>query len=191
MSTRNPTHGTKVTDPNAPVKVEAAGIVTKDSLAAESETFSENKLSTPASDKPAPQDTVQQKPATSHDDQAHSHDHADSKDKSVNVGSSSNTATSSKSNHSVASTAPSYVHTAGHRTDGPHGKGLSEGGFESDDKHNASFTSKIGSKDDPGRLAVEKMIRANAQAAADAGMPSQKQVAETGIYDALDSDKPA
>lgn len=160
-------------------------------------------MSTPASDKPASKDTTPQKPATSHDHQdhghAHSHDHAhshghahaNSKEKSSNVESSSNTSTSSKSNHSVAGTAPSYVHATGQKIGGPHGKNLHEGGFESDDKHNASFTSKIGSEDDPGRLAEEKMIRANAQLATEAGMPSQKMVPETGIYAALEGDKPA
>jgi len=51
MSTRNPTHGTKVTDPTAPNINENAGAVASDSLAAQSTTeggdFSENRGSAP------------------------------------------------------------------------------------------------------------------------------------------------
>jgi hypothetical protein len=93
---------------------------------------------------------------------------------------------------SNAETAPSYV-TAQSATypGGPKGKNLTEGGFESDDTKNASFTSDIGSKNDPGRLAEEKMQRENADAAGDAAMPRQKGITGDNEYDALGGDAPA
>lgn len=67
----------------------------------------------------------------------------------------------------------------------PKGKNLTEGGFESEDGTNASFTSEIGSKNDPGRLAEEKFQRGNADAANVAGMPRQQGGTGDNSFDAL------
>lgn len=90
---------------------------------------------------------------------------------------------------SSAGTAPSYVDSqfidAGGR---PKGKNLTEGGFESNDRNNASFNSEIGTKNDPGRAAELNFQRANADAAGDAGFPRQKGVSGDTPYDSLDND---
>ena len=74
----------------------------------------------------------------------------------------------------------------------PKGANLTEGGFDSDDAHNASFNTEIGSKDDPGRLAELKFERARAVSARDAGHgPRQKEVTNDGQYDVLSSEEQA
>ncbi|KZF23657.1 hypothetical protein L228DRAFT_246490 [Xylona heveae TC161] len=74
----------------------------------------------------------------------------------------------------------------------PKGVNLREGGFDSDSKYNASFTSDIGGKNDPGRLAEAKFQRAAAESGPDAaGGPRQKGVSGDGQYDALNSDQAA
>jgi hypothetical protein len=87
--------------------------------------------------------------------------------------------------------APNYV--ASQFVDGglPKGKNLTEGGFTDSDGKNASFTSEIGSKDDPGRLAEEKFLRQNADAADDAGMPRQQGATGDNSFDALGSETSA
>ena len=92
---------------------------------------------------------------------------------------------------SAAGIAPSYVNSQFQDVAGPHGKNLTEGGFESTDSKNASFNQEIGTKNDPGRLAEEKMFRANADAAGDAAMPRQKGMTGDNEYDALGGDTPA
>jgi hypothetical protein len=68
---------------------------------------------------------------------------------------------------------------------------LTEGGFESDDSKNASFNQEIGTENDPGRLAEEKMQRTNADAGGDAVMPRQGGVTDDNEYSALGGDTPA
>jgi hypothetical protein len=92
---------------------------------------------------------------------------------------------------SNAGTAPSYVNSQYKDHGGPHGKNLTEGGFESDDRKNASFNQEIGTNNNPGRLAELKMQRANADAAGDAGMPRQNGITGDNEYEALSSDTPA
>ena len=77
---------------------------------------------------------------------------------SGNTGSSSGT-----SNNSLADTAPSYVTsvTAAAADGKPKGSGLTEGGFDSNPENNASFTSDIGTEDDPGRAAELKFAKQN------------------------------
>ncbi|KAI9882139.1 MAG: hypothetical protein M1823_006116 [Watsoniomyces obsoletus] len=90
--------------------------------------------------------------------------------------------------------APTYVSTdvtnrATHQK--PKGKNLKEGDIP-DDAPNASFTAEIGSKDDPGRLAEQKMGLHTAESALDAGHgPRQKKIQAEGQYDALNPDEPA
>jgi len=93
---------------------------------------------------------------------------------------------------SNAGTAPSYVNAQSEtHPGGPKGKNLTEGGFESDDSKNASFTSDIGTENDPGRLAEERMLRENADPAGDAAMPRQQGLSGVNEYDALGGDTPA
>lgn len=52
--------------------------------------------------------------------------------------------------------APGYVSSVS-PSGKPHGKNITEGGFDADDSKNASFNSDIGSKNDPGRAAEQGM----------------------------------
>jgi len=92
---------------------------------------------------------------------------------------------------SNAGTAPSYVNSQFVNVSGPKGKNLTEGGFESNDRNNASFNSEIGSRNDPGRVAEAKFQRENADSAFDAGVPRQGRNAGDTPYDALDRDTEA
>jgi len=93
---------------------------------------------------------------------------------------------------SNAGTAPSYVNAQFETyPGGPKGKNLTEGGFESDDRKNASFNTEIGTKNDPGRLAEQKIQRKNADAGGDAALPRQKEVSGNNEFDALGGDTPA
>ena len=92
---------------------------------------------------------------------------------------------------SNADTAPSYVSSQYVDPAGPKGANLTEGGFESNDRNNASFNSDIGTKNDPGRAAELKFQRANADAAGDAARPRQKGTTADTHYDALDRDESA
>lgn len=80
---------------------------------------------------------------------------------------------------------PSYVNSQYVDAAGPKGKDLKEGGFTSNDAKNASFTSEIGGKNDPGRLAEAKFARANA---GDAGVPTQKGGLGDNLYENLERD---
>jgi len=88
-------------------------------------------------------------------------------------------------------TAPSYVDSQYVDAGGPKGRDLTEGGFESNDRNNASFNSDIGSKSDPGRAAEANFQRANAGSGGDAGLPKQKGITGDSPYDALDRDTEA
>jgi len=87
---------------------------------------------------------------------------------------------------SNAGTAPSYVDSQFVDVSGPKGRNLTEGGFESNDRNNASFNSEIGSRKDPGRLAEAKFEKSNADGAFDAGTMRQQGTTGDTPYDALD-----
>lgn len=75
----------------------------------------------------------------------------------------------------------------------PNGQNLREGGFNNDDRYNASFNSDIGSKQDPGRLAENYYARDFSQtvgAAADGG-PTQKGLDKQTWYQPLKRDQSA
>jgi len=205
MSGRNPTHGTKVTDPNAVIP-EGAGPVASDSLAAESDAFSANRNSEasgvsgsnstfantntsgatrldPASDAEARQAQENWASERSYPDAVG----GQAKDLAVE-----NTQGSSKTGgaSSNAGTAPSYVSSQYVDEGGPKGKNLTEGGFGSDAK-NASFNQDIGGKNDPGRLAEEKFQRVNADTAGTAGLPKQQGTTGENTYDTLGGDTSA
>jgi len=218
MSTRNPTHGTKVTDTNAPQIKEGAGSVASDSLAADSDRagggFSSNRNGEPLgvsgkSSNFANEDVSGARrldPASDAEARMAQDDWAEEKKlgaartpyPDATGGQSKGLAVqntegsySTGGNSSSAETAPSYVNSQFVDRSGPKGDNLTEGGFESDDKNNASFHSEIGSKNDPGRLAEEKFQRLNADVGGDAGFPRQKGTTGTSQYESLSSDAPA
>jgi hypothetical protein len=92
---------------------------------------------------------------------------------------------------SNAGTAPSYVKSQYMDVGGPKGSNLTEGEFDSNDSKDASFNNEIGTKMDPGRLAEQKMMRENADAARDAAVPRQKGVSADNNFDVLDGDTSA
>jgi len=101
-----------------------------------------------------------------------------------------NTSTGSGTNTGAA---PSYVNAgAGIVEDSqkPKGQNITEGGFSSD-APNASFNNDVGGKNDPGRLAEQKMQLHTAQSGGDAGGPRQKGVTGDGQYDALSNNESA
>lgn len=90
--------------------------------------------------------------------------------------------------------APSYIstaNTASAQSGKPHGKNITEGGFDSDPSNNASFTSDIGDKDDPGRLSENHLQRQTLESGIDAGAsgPRQKEITGDGQYDVLETEQ--
>jgi hypothetical protein len=77
----------------------------------------------------------------------------------------------------------SYLANKG-ATDSPHGKNITEGGFDGG-APNASFNGDIGGKNDPGRKALGDMQRNALQAAGDAGGERQGKVIDDGQFDVL------
>lgn len=73
----------------------------------------------------------------------------------------------------------------------PKGKNLTEGGFESSERNNASFNSEIGSEQDPGRAAEQKFQRYVAESGNDVGGPRQKGVDNQNWYQPLENDQRA
>ncbi|KAF2502829.1 hypothetical protein BU16DRAFT_447887, partial [Lophium mytilinum] len=73
----------------------------------------------------------------------------------------------------------------------PHGKNITEGGFDSG-APNASFNQEIGGSKDPGRLAEAKFQNQNAQSGNDGGSgPRQSEVTGDGQYDTLSREEDA
>ena len=89
-------------------------------------------------------------------------------------------------------TAPGYVASVQSQpaqTGKPHGKNITEGGFDDDASKNASFNADIGTDDDPGRRAENEMQRTT-QAASGSSAPRQKPGESDGSqYDVLESDQ--
>ncbi|KAL8725141.1 MAG: hypothetical protein Q9166_007545 [cf. Caloplaca sp. 2 TL-2023] len=95
------------------------------------------------------------------------------------------------SSSSMADAAPGYVSSVQSnpaQTGKPHGKNITEGGFDSDDSKNASFTSDIGDKNDPGRGA-EEQFQTTAQTSAGGKGQQQSGLTKDGQYDALKTDQ--
>ena len=65
----------------------------------------------------------------------------------------------------------------------PKGKNITEGGFDSS-APNASYTTDIGGKNDPGRVALGQMEEENTPFAGGAG-PKDGKVSNDGQYDTL------
>jgi len=72
----------------------------------------------------------------------------------------------------------------------PHGKNITEGGFDDDPSKNASFNSDIGTEQDPGRAAVGDMQK-KAQSASGPTGPRQgvPDEGQQGGYGVLDTDQ--
>jgi len=92
-----------------------------------------------------------------------------------------------------ADPAPSYV-SSGYsdpaQSGKPHGKNITEGGFDADPSKNASFTSDIGDKNDPGRAAENQFQRQGMESGLDAGGgPRQKEITGDGQYDSLETEQ--
>jgi hypothetical protein len=67
----------------------------------------------------------------------------------------------------------------------PHGKNITEGGFDAN-APNASFNNDIGGKNDPGRQALKDMQKSALQAVGDVGgATKQKNVTDDGQFDVL------
>lgn len=87
---------------------------------------------------------------------------------------SSNTSTGSQANSSGVPGSAQH----------PHGKNITEGNIDAS-APNASFTTDIGGKNDPGRQAVNDLARNAQQSAGDAGIPKDKGVSNDGQFDVL------
>lgn len=102
--------------------------------------------------------------------------------------------TSTSGNPSNTSTAPGYIApVVSHpgKSGKPHGKNITEGGFDVDDSNNASFNSEIGSENDPGRKA-EHDFQTQAQSASGGTGPRQygkEGNAGEGLYGVLDTEQ--
>jgi len=202
-------HGTKVTDPTQTIN-ESTGAVASDSLAAESTRsgggFSSNPNSTPlgvsgSNSTFANTNTsgaTRLDPASDAETRMAQEDWAEERKVGSGATSYPNAAGGQSKalavedttgsyqtggNTSSAGTAPSYVNSQGRDESGPHGKNVTEGGFESNDRKNASFNGDIGGKNDPGRAAISGFQRANAEGG---GVPPKQAggLGESG-YDVL------
>ena len=95
---------------------------------------------------------------------------------------------------SSADAAPSYVSSVisdPAQSGKPHGKNITEGGFDNDPSKNASFNSDIGDKNDPGRLSENHFQRRTMESGNDAATsgPRQKGLTGDGQYDVLETDQ--
>ncbi|KUJ18392.1 uncharacterized protein LY89DRAFT_733063 [Mollisia scopiformis] len=199
------TAGSGVNDPHSIIK-ESAGPVASDSLAAESDTFSENRNSEPQSVSGSnstfantnTSGVIRLDPASDAESRQAQENWASERSYPDALGGQSkrtaveNTQGSYQTggSSSNAGTAPSYVNSQYVDAGGPKGKNLTEGGFDENAK-NASFNQDIGGKNDPGRLAEQKFERENADAAGTAGMPKQQGVSGDNTYDTLGGDTSA
>ncbi|KAL8637000.1 MAG: hypothetical protein Q9226_009173 [Calogaya cf. arnoldii] len=92
---------------------------------------------------------------------------------------------------SKADDAPGYVASVQSdpaQTGKPHGKNIKEGGSEFDEAENTSFSSEIGSKEDPGRAAEEQFQTTTQTSAGGKGQP-QSELSKDGQFDVLETDQ--
>ncbi|RKL41380.1 hypothetical protein BFJ72_g5807 [Fusarium proliferatum] len=209
MSTKNPSHGQKVsigkprvipelTDQvdlgqNAPVKEEGAGTVPNESLAAESlkeggefasneGIHGENQPTSGSENTSAGRNTeTSSAPSSGSDSKAKAKS-------SSSASKSSGTASQSRDSapKSLAGTAPSYVDNQYIKESGPHGKNLKEGIEYSNTKDGLkkALESEPGSQDDPSRLAEQQFQQNQTAAGRDAG-PKQSELEGKTPFDAL------
>jgi len=105
--------------------------------------------------------------------------------------SKSTTTTTSQQQQPEAGTNSTFDHQSGTAAFAggsmkPKGANLTEGGFEGDEP-NASFNTDIGSDNDPGRAALNRLQRQTHESALDAGAPTRQGEVQqgTGGYDPL------
>lgn len=172
-------------------KVEKAGTITSDSLAGESlsqgGTFGAGSGAA-ASSQPSSSTTTNNtdisgartlQPAP--DAEARQASEGWSETAQLNAGRGLNAGTLGSMATSSSSSNP--ANTSG--TAGPHGKNISEGGFDSD-APNASFNGEVGTKNDPARQALNDFQRSQAESGPDAGNgPRQTGITNDGQFDAL------
>lgn len=100
----------------------------------------------------------------------------------------------SNSGYSGGSTAAKNemgMNTGEYSTASGSGRGTQQGDFPADSAKNASFTSDIGSSQDPGREAINQFQHSNAHSAYDSGRPQQKGVGSQTPFEHLESDQRA
>ncbi|KAF5579989.1 hypothetical protein FPCIR_10819 [Fusarium pseudocircinatum] len=208
MSTKNPSHGQKVSiretrliseltgqvdlGQNAPVKEEGAGTVPNESLAAESlkeggefasneGIHGENQPTSRSENTSAGRNTDTSSAPSS------------GSDSKTSSSASKSSGTASKSGDSapksLAGTAPSYVENQYIKESGPHGKNLKEGIDYSSTKDGLkkALESEPGSQDDPSRLAEQQFQQNQTAAGRDAG-PKQSELEGKTAFDALNNE---
>ncbi|OCL01974.1 hypothetical protein AOQ84DRAFT_349862 [Glonium stellatum] len=219
-------YGTKVTnDPQAKEEIpEAVGIITSDSLAAESLAnngeFGRNNPKAGAMSQPSRSTTTNNRDASSATTLAPAKDSEDREAKEgrneseeLNAGRGLGKATGRGPTYATpdndraatgrsggghnANIAPTggYAGSAeqarGENEFKPHGKNITEGGFDSN-APNASFNQEIGTDKDPGRLAEQNLEGRNVQNAYDSSSGSrQSGITGEGTYDPLRSEEQA
>lgn len=90
--------------------------------------------------------------------------------------------------------APGYVGSVvseANKTGKPKGKNITEGGFDDDPSNNASFTSDIGTDNDPGRKAEADMQKISQSASGGTGPRQAPGESDNSQYDVLDADQAA
>lgn len=90
--------------------------------------------------------------------------------------------------------APGYVGSVvseANKTGKPKGKNITEGGFDNDPSNNASFTSDIGTENDPGRKAEADMQKIAQTASGGTGPRQAHGDSDKSQYDVLDTDQSA
>lgn len=106
--------------------------------------------------------------------------------------SNTNNEAQTSSSSSNAAQAPGYVSSVvsqPSQTGKPHGKNITEGGFESDDKNNASFNnSEVGGENDPGRAALQQFQNTTQTSAGGKG-EQQYKITGDGQYDKLETEQ--
>jgi hypothetical protein len=165
-------HGQKVTlGENAPITQESTGAVASDSLAAESQSFQSSNSATPR--------TIPHSDLTSAA-KPYAGSKADGGDSTRRSGTGSDA--------HVVDEAPGYVSNQFRDAAGPHGKNVTEDNdMTRDGAKNASFT-EFGTKNDPARLAEEKIVRSGNTPAS--GMKGEGVDEETA-FSALNSSEEA
>ncbi|GIZ40577.1 hypothetical protein CKM354_000391000 [Cercospora kikuchii] len=178
--------GQKVTtDPasqNNP-KNEAPGTVTSDSLAAESVnaggSFAENSDSRGPSAQPS-YSTTTNTTDTSNATKLDSTTSASARgNQTTQLGGTGSSSSTTATGNASAQGHSSYAQSVGQ----PKGQNLQEGGFDSG-APNASFTTDIGGKNDPGRVALNAAQEKNVPSSGGAG-PREGQVSNDGQFDSL------
>ncbi|KAF2154059.1 hypothetical protein K461DRAFT_277126 [Myriangium duriaei CBS 260.36] len=176
--------GTKVTsDPQSQIpKVEGAGVVTSDSLAAESYNAGGGFSSAPGSQpsKSTNTNNTDISGATILDaaPDAEARQTAEGWNETAQLNAGRQLA---QDNTAAAPRSDSHAAQGQFK---PKGANLTEGGFDSD-APNASFNQAIGTKKDPARDALGGILKSDAQNAGDAGGPKDSQLSNDGQYDVL------